>query len=212
MSTNTQNASNPQTPQRPSDSISSDPIQVFYETTPNPNSMKFYTTFPIATETANFSQANQSKRSPLASKIFGFPWAKEVFIGSNFVTITKQDWVGWDLLADPLSRLIEEHLELGEPVLLMPEVETAVSATLNASRQDMSPTVEKILALIDEEIRPAVAMDGGDVRFVKYENQIVYLEMMGSCSGCPSSTMTLKMGIETRMREAVPEILEVVAI
>ncbi|MGZ3723811.1 MAG: NifU N-terminal domain-containing protein, partial [Bdellovibrionales bacterium] len=93
---------------------------VFYEATPNPQSMKFMVTANISTESINFSSAAEAGRSPLAKKIFGFPWAAGVFIGPNFVTVTKQEWVDWEILAEPLSGLIKEHLERGEPVLLNP--------------------------------------------------------------------------------------------
>src|SRR6266550_2863473 len=92
-------------------------ISVFYEATPNPQSMKFVVTSTIAKESMNFTSSESTGRSPLARKIFGFPWAAGVFIGPNFVTVTKQEWVDWDVLAEPLSGLIKEHLERGEPVL-----------------------------------------------------------------------------------------------
>jgi Fe-S cluster biogenesis protein NfuA len=178
--------------------------QVFYESTPNPQAMKFVITKKIADETAFFDDPQKALRSPLASKLFGFPWAQAVMIGPNFVTITKQEWVEWNILADPLASLIDEHLERGEEVLL------AENTIVEGS--DDSPVVQKIKHILNTEIRPAVAMDGGDIVFHKYENNIVYLYMQGSCAGCPSSTMTLKQGIEVRLKEALPEISEVVAL
>lgn len=182
-------------------------MDVFYEATPNPQSMKFVVTAQIAHESVNFASAAETARSPLAKKLFGFPWAVGVFIGSNFVTVTKQEWVDWDVLAEPLSGLIKEHLERGEPVLLA----AAAGADSDEDPND-SPVVRQIKQILREEIRPAVAMDGGDIVFEKYENGRVFLHMHGACSGCPSSTMTLKDGIETRLKESIPEIEEVVAV
>lgn len=182
--------------------------QVFYEATPNPQSMKFVVTAQIANEAMNFTSLGECARSPLAKKIFGFPWAAGVFIGPTFVTVTKQEWVDWDVLAEPLSGLIKEHLDRGEGVLLAP-VEGSPTDEDNASD---SLTVRQIKTILREEIRPAVAMDGGDIVFEKFEEGRVFLQMHGACAGCPSSTMTLKEGIETRLKQAIPEIVEVVAV
>jgi len=180
--------------------------QVFYEATPNPQSLKFTVTAQIANESMNFTNVQETARSPLARKIFGFPWAAGVFIGPTFVTVTKQDWVDWDILSDPLSDLIREHLQRAEGVLL-PDT----SAPEDSGEND-SPIVRQIKQILRDEIRPAVAMDGGDIVFEKYDEGRVYLHMQGSCSGCPSSTYTLKEGIETRLRAAIPEIQEVVSV
>ena len=177
-------------------------ISVFYEATPNPQSMKFMVTAHLSDESMNIASAADAGRSPLAKKIFGFPWASGVFIGPNFVTVTKQDWVDWDVLAEPLSGLIKEHFERGEPAMLNPVAEEDVATD--------SDTVRMIKKILREEIRPAVAMDGGDIVFEKFEEGRVYLHMQGACSGCPSSAMTLKDGIETRLRAAIPDVLEVV--
>lgn len=135
---------------------------------------------------------------------FGFPRAAGVFIGSDFVTISKQEWVDWEVIAEPLAGLIREHIEMDLPIL--------VEATKNDEDENDTTTVKEIKKIINTEIRPAVAMDGGDIVFHSYEENRVYIHMQGACSGCPSSTMTLKMGIETRLREAIPEIEEVIPI
>lgn len=189
---------------------------VFYEATPNPQSMKFIVTAMISPETANFTNLAEAKRSPLAQKLLGFPWAAGVFIGPTFVTVTKQEWVDWDVIAEPLSELIKEHLVRGEPVLTPENTgERQYFSSGDTSTEDSesdSPTIRQIKKILREEIRPAVAMDGGDITFSKYEDRRVYLHMQGACSGCPSSAFTLKEGIETRLRDAIPEIQEVVAI
>jgi Fe-S cluster biogenesis protein NfuA len=190
---------------------------VFYEATPNPQSMKFIVTAMISPESANFTNAAEAQRSPLAQKLLGFPWAAGVFIGTTFVTVTKQEWVDWDVIAEPLSELIKEHLVRGEPVILPAQSGEGRQyfADGEGSTEDAegdSPTVLKIKKILREEIRPAVAMDGGDITFSKFENGRVYLQMHGACSGCPSSSYTLKEGIETRLREAIPEVQEVVSL
>lgn len=185
--------------------------QVFYEATPNPQAMKFIVTEQIANETAFFDDPQKSQRSPLATKLFGFPWASAVMVGPNFVTVTKQDWVEWSIIADPLSSLIAEHIERKEGVLLNAADAPADLADRGITADD-SDVVKQIKRILNAEIRPAVAMDGGDIEFANYSDGILSIHMKGACSGCPSSTMTLKQGIETRMREAIPEIKEVIAI
>jgi Fe-S cluster biogenesis protein NfuA len=182
-----------------------EPIQVSPERTPNPDSMKFVVNRVLLDEPVNFLNSNDAIRSPLASKLFGFPWTAGVFIGSDFLTITKQDWVDWETLAEPLAGLLREHFESGEPVLLRESLSTVDDS-------DTTPEIRQIKDLINTEIRPAVAMDGGDIVFQSYESGKVYIHMMGACAGCPSSTMTLKQGIETRMKEALPFVQEVIAV
>jgi Fe-S cluster biogenesis protein NfuA len=188
------------------------------EMTPNPQTLRFVASQAIADRTADFTDAKQTALSPLARKLFGFPWAAGVFIGRDFVTVTKQEWVDWEILAEPLTDLIQEHLERGEIVLhpdrSMPNAGAPGSSSAHASAVagNDSDDVLMIKKVLNDEIRPAVALDGGDVVFHKFENGVVELFMQGSCAGCPSSTMTLKMGIETRLKEAVPTIREVVAI
>lgn len=179
-------------------------IEVYYEATPNPQTMKFFMGQQIADESLNVDAIEKSSRSPLAQKLFGFPWMSGVFIGSNFVSITKQDWVEWNVLADPLCDLISEHLMAGEAVIL--------PADSLEQNNDDTDIVKKIKTILNDEIRPAVAMDGGDIVFSKYENNTVYLHMQGACSGCPSSEITLKEGIQKRLQELLPEIKDVISV
>ena len=154
------------------------------------------------------SDLKQARRSPLAGKILGFPWAKSVFLGKDFVTVTKEDWVEWDILQDPLAALIQEHFEKGEKALLPKSNEE----TDGPADTDDSPSVRLIKEILQNEIQPAVAMDGGFIDFVSYKDKKVYLNLQGACSGCPSSAFTLKEGIETRLKQSLPEIEEVVAV
>lgn len=164
-------------------------LEVYYEATPNPQSMKFVYTQKIADESAQFQSQVDSARSPLAQKLFGFPWAKEVFIGPYFVTITKEEWVDWEVIADPLSNLLKEHIENDEPVYIKIAQPEGASPSAHEINESDTPVVQKIKHILNTEVRPAVAMDGGDIVFQEYKDGIVYLNMLGACSGCPSSTM-----------------------
>lgn len=181
--------------------------EITYESTPNPQTMKYHMGCQISEENFHFSTPMEAERSPLARKIFGFPWAAGVFIGNDFVTITKQDWVDWEVIAEPLAGLLAEHLDHDFPII----VEVPKKKEGSKDEND-SPVVKQIKEVLDSEIRPAVAMDGGDIQFYKYEDHILYLHMQGSCSGCPSATITLKEGIEMRMRELIPDMKEVISI
>ncbi|WP_347359416.1 NifU family protein [Bdellovibrio sp.] len=179
--------------------------QVSFESTPNPATMKFLLHRKVTDEGFDCPTVQEADRSPLAAKIFGFPWTSSVYVGPDFITVTKQDWVDWELLAHPLSGLIQEHLDRDEPIVV------SFIQTEENDEND-SPMVRNIKSVLNREIRPVVALDGGDIVFHKYENSVLYIHMKGACSGCPSSTITLKEGIETRMRELFPEISEVVSV
>jgi NFU1 iron-sulfur cluster scaffold homolog, mitochondrial len=187
--------------------MSDTPISVNFEATPNPGTMKFVFSesmgFPDSRE---FKSSRETDLSPLAAKIFGFPWTSSVFVTPQFVTVTKQDWVDWDILAEPLSDLIREHIVSGEPVLL-----EATEVEIEEDPND-SELVRNIKRTIASEIKPIVALDGGDVGFVRFEGSKLFIAMKGSCSGCPSASQTLKEGIEVRMKELYPEISEVLAV
>ncbi len=180
-------------------------MNVTFENTPNPSTLKFNFSQNIAESSCDFPDMESTEKSPLAAKIFGFPWVSSVFIGENFVTITKQDWVDWKVLAQPLSGLLAEHVTSGQPVLL-----TLTPA--NDESADDSEIVKNIKRVLQNEIKPVVALDGGDIAFVKYDQNKLYIRMMGACSGCPSSEATLKQGIEVRIKEQFPEITEVLSV
>lgn len=180
--------------------------KVSFEPTPNPATMKFMLHQKVTDQGFDCPTAQEAERSPLASKIFGFPWTSSVYVGPDFITVTKQDWVEWELLAQPLSGLIQEHMERNEPVVV------ELVAHSNEDDANDTPIVKEIKALLNREIRPVVALDGGDIVFSKYENNILYIHMKGACAGCPSSQATLKDGVEVRMKEVFPEIVEVVSI
>lgn len=180
-------------------------MKVTFEPTPNPSTMKFNFNQKISDQSLDFPNVESTEASPLAAKIFGFPWTSSVFLGEDFVSITKQDWVDWEILATPLAGLLGEHIESGQPVLIKLE------ASLEENQND-SAVIKQIKRVLQTEIKPIVALDGGDIVFAKYENQILSIHMRGSCAGCPSSQATLKQGIEVRMKELIPEIKEVIAV
>jgi Fe-S cluster biogenesis protein NfuA len=176
------------------------------ERTPNPNSVKWVvsTTLLEAGRSAHFDAPVEPDVSPLAARLFAIDGVTGVFIAPNFVTVTKQPEVDWPELAQSLVDEIKAFAATHEPAL-GPAYEAAHA-------EESDEVAARIQRVLDEEIRPYVAQDGGDVLFAGFRDGVVELYMQGSCSGCPSSTATLKMGIEARLREAVPEVQEVIAI
>lgn len=183
--------------------------KVYFEATPNPATMKFLLGTQVTEASFECGSIEDTDASPLATKLFGFPWTSAVFIGNDFITITKQDWVEWNILTEPLCRLIQDHLDKGEPVVLQGSLQANSTSTEAVTD---SADVKKIKKILDKEIRPAVQLDGGDIQYIDYHENILYVRMKGACSGCPSSNATLKNGIEVRMKEAIPELLEVKAL
>lgn len=182
-------------------------VYVSLEFTPNPNTLKYSVNRQLLEKgAANFvTREEAAQRSPLASKLMDLAGISGVMIGKDFVTITKSEDGDWDLVHKSASSVIEQHLNANLPVL-------NEAGPAEAHKGGDSEVESKIREILDQEVRPAVAMDGGDITFEKYEDGVVYLYLQGSCAGCPSSTATLKMGIETRLKKAIPEIVEVVAV
>lgn len=182
-------------------------IDVSLEFTPNPNTLKYVVDRTLLEKgAANFATRDAAEKSPLAKRLFEVPGVAGVMIGRNFVTVTKGTDGDWESLNRGVNETLNDHLGKGLPVI---DGEAAMS---DHAGQGGSEIETKIREILDREVRPAVAMDGGDITFDRYEDGVVYLYMQGSCSGCPSSTATLRMGIETRLKEAIPEIREVVSV
>ena len=180
------------------------------EPTPNPATLKFLPgRTVIASGTANFTEAETAARlSPLAERLFSLPEVTGVFLGADFITVTKDGAGDWYQLKPAILAAIMEHFTAGRPVLLA-AVDSAVAET---SQEDEDEVVSQIKELLETRVRPAVAQDGGDIIFHNFEDGVVYLHMQGSCSGCPSSTATLKAGIENMLRHYLPEVVEVRAV
>ena len=180
-------------------------VEVNLQFTPNPDTLKYETSVQLLSVGAmNFpSRESVQGRSGLAEALFHEKDIRALMLGKNFVTITLASQDRLAEVNDWIRKTITDYLESGKPI-----VEAASPSIL----RPMNEIEQKIIEILDRDIRPAVAMDGGDISFEKFEDGYVYLKMQGSCSGCPSSMMTLKMGVETRLKEAIPEIQEVIPV
>jgi Fe-S cluster biogenesis protein NfuA len=182
------------------------PVSVTLEFTPNPDTLKYVVSERLLPRgTLEFTSAAQTATSPLAKRLFAVSGVKAVMIAKDFVTVTV---TGQDVMMDvnrAMLREIREHLESRAPVTTAPLPDQEHGA-------DDSEVARQIIEILDARIRPAVAMDGGDIVFERFEDGVVYLELKGSCHGCPSSMATLKMGIEQQLRQLVPEVREVQAV
>jgi Fe-S cluster biogenesis protein NfuA len=177
------------------------------ESTPNPATLKFLPGQTVLDAgTADFPAPEAASASPLAERLFAVEGVTGVFFGTDFVTVTKADGLDWDHLKPALLGAIMEHFQSGQPVM-------ATDAARGDGHADHhgadSEIVGQIKELLDSRVRPAVAQDGGDITFHGFERGVVYLHMQGACAGCPSSTLTLKMGIENLLRHYIPEVTEV---
>ncbi len=175
------------------------------EPTPNPATMKFLPGRTImAGGTAHFPSAGAAEaRSPLAGRLFAIEGVAGVFLGADFVSITKDDGLEWHVLKPSILGALMEHLSAGLPILHPGDGADPAEETVD------DEVVAQIKELLDTRVRPAVAMDGGDIVFHGFEDGVVYLHMQGACSGCPSSTATLKMGVENLLKHYVPEVARV---
>ncbi|MEL7460541.1 MAG: NifU family protein [Pseudomonadota bacterium] len=175
------------------------------EATPNPATLKFLPGQTVLDAgTADFPTAEAAGTSPLARRVFAVDGVVGVFFGTDFVTVTKTDAAEWDHIKPAILGAIMEHYQSGQPVM---EGEAA-SGHAEHTGED-GEIVGQIKELLDSRVRPAVAQDGGDITFHGFDRGIVYLHMQGACAGCPSSTLTLKMGIENLLRHYIPEVVEV---
>ena len=177
------------------------------EATPNPATLKFLPGQAVlGAGTADFPTAEAAAKSPLATRIFGVEGVTGVFLGNDFVTVTKTEDTDWDVVKAPILGAIMEHFQSGQPVMDGESEATGGHAEHDGEDAEI---VGQIKELLDTRVRPAVAQDGGDIVFHGFDRGIVYLHMQGACAGCPSSTLTLKMGIENLLRHYIPEVVEV---
>ncbi|MCE2865046.1 MAG: NifU family protein [Flavobacteriia bacterium] len=202
------------------------PVTVYSEMTPNPSTMKFVANkylLPTGASVEFENKAAAKGYSPLAEALFDFPFVNKVFIAVNFVTVAKTDNVPWDFITMELREFIREWISFGKEVLIaMPnqvvidtqENETVAQSTTQSPVPpsfEPSPLDDAIIDLLDQYVRPAVANDGGAIDFLGFEEGKVTVMLKGSCAGCPSSTATLKGGIENLLKQHLPEVKEVVA-
>lgn len=190
------------------------PVMLYTESSPNPNSMKFVLNFELVPDGLSFDYAEpgeallEGKNSPLAVALFGFEFVRRVFISSNFITITKDDATDWNDVLFELKMYIKQYFEEQKPVFTQHTMEA------NSTKVDAdSETVQKIKSVLDQYVRPAVESDGGAINFYSFDENsgVVKVLLQGSCSGCPSSTLTLKAGIENLLTRLVPEVKQVEA-
>jgi Fe-S cluster biogenesis protein NfuA len=192
------------------------PVMLYTEQTPNPETLKFVTNKMLYRGTADFKEEELAKEwSELASALFAFPYVKGVYICNNFVTVTKEFTYQWEDIMLPLKEFIKKYVADENPIITdgfeeaMKDVEKEKSTREYTG--DEAVLVEKIKELIDTYVKPAVEMDGGNIEFKSFDKGIVTVILQGSCSGCPSSTVTLKSGIEGMLKRMVPEVTEVVS-
>ena len=188
-------------------------ISIYSEMTPNPETMKFVANKLLYPgKSIDFPDDASAGPSPLAQELFSFPFIKSVFIASNFVTLTKNAGTDdWQDIIPSIREFLKEYIEEGKVIVNDELVSKIKVESTNEISADDSDVVKRIKELLENYVKPAVEMDGGAIQFKSYENGKVNLMLQGSCSGCPSSMITLKAGIEGMMKRMIPEVKEVVA-
>jgi Fe-S cluster biogenesis protein NfuA len=189
-------------------------VSIYTEMTPNPETMKFVANKLLYPgKSIDIADESQALSSPLAKELFSFPFIKSVFIASNFITITKSaDTDDWQDVIPTIKTFLKEYLENGGMVVNEEEVAKIKQESTNVVHADDDDIVKRVKELLENYVKPAVEMDGGAIQFKSYNDGIVNLMLQGSCSGCPSSMVTLKAGIEGMMKRMIPEVKEVVAV
>ena len=184
------------------------PISIYAESTPNPSVMKFVANKPIVSSTFEFKNIDQAKDSPLAQKLFHFPYVKEIFMDYNYISITKYEISKWDEVTLELREFIKNYIE--EEKIIINKNTSNLELTPSVNPKKLNSIESQIVNVLDQYVKPAVASDGGNIAFEKYDskNKILKVVLQGACSGCPSSTFTLKNGIENILKEMIPGIVD----
>ncbi len=197
------------------DTTTKSPVMLYTEQTPNPESLKFVTNRMLYRGTADFREEELAiEWSPMAKEIFELPYVKGVYISNNFVTITKEFNYAWEDIMLPAKAFIKAYIEAEKPIIkdgfseAMEKIEAERGVSYDYSEEEVE-IVAKIKELIETYVKPAVEMDGGNIEFKSFDKGVVTVILQGSCSGCPSSTVTLKSGIEGMLKRMVPEVTEV---
>ncbi|WP_026837474.1 NifU family protein [Gillisia sp. JM1] len=186
------------------------PVTVYAETTPNPSVMRFVANKKLVIAPTEFKNIDATANAPIARELFNFPFVKEVFIDENYISINKYDIANWDEIAMELREFITKYIQDGKDIVLKETLKTATEADNgtekakpSVSNENLDPVSKQVIDILEEYIKPAVASDGGNIMFDSYneETKTVKVILQGACSGCPSSTATLKNGIETMMRD-----------
>ena len=181
------------------------PITIYAESTPNPGVMKFVANKKLVEEIFEYKTIDETTHAPLAQKLFHFPFVKEVFMDTNYISITKFDVSEWDEIVLEIREFLRSYLEEGNEIMI-PVQEEAVEKNSESSSEPLDEISRQIVGIIEEYIKPAVAADGGNILFDSYntDDKSVQVILQGACSGCPSSTFTLKSGIENMLKEMLP--------
>ena len=186
------------------------PVTVYAETTPNPSVMRFVANKKLVIAPTEFKNIDATANAPIARELFNFPFVKEIFIDENYISINKYDIANWDEIAMELREFITKYIQDGKDIVLKETLKTPAEAdhgleqtNPSASTENLDPVSKQVIDILEEYIKPAVASDGGNIMFDSYneETKTVKVVLQGACSGCPSSTATLKNGIETMMRD-----------
>lgn len=190
------------------------PVTVYAEATPNPAVMKFVANKKIATSMFEFTSVDDAKLSPLATELFNFPFVKSVFVEENYVSITKYDTAEWQNITGEIREFIRNFIADGKEIVLPEAAEKMEKSTpqLDHKFEGLDDTSKEIVNILEEYVKPAVASDGGNIQFIDYnkDNKSVSVLLQGACSGCPSSTITLKNGIENMLKQMLPGKVEIV--
>lgn len=181
------------------------PVTVYAESTPNPSAMKFVANKKITELTLSFENIDAAQDAPLAKELFNFPYVKEVFMDENYISISKNDATQWDEIVVDMRAFIKSYLE-EEKVILGPSFQEKSQETTASNNPNLNETEQEIVKILEEYVKPAVASDGGNIIFDSYEDsdKRVKVVLQGACSGCPSSTFTLKNGIENILKDMLP--------
>ena len=190
------------------------PVSVYAEMTPNPAVMKFVANkMVVDLDHVEFHNIEEAAISPLATELFHFPFVKEVFMSSNFIAIQKYNVVEWETVTQEIRQFLLDYLQAGKPVLTgtPPTMHTESSTedtNAEAAPTELGEIESRIVEILDEFVKPAVAQDGGNIAFVAYENKVVKVQLQGACAGCPSSTLTLQQGIKNILQRMLPTLVE----
>ena len=190
------------------------PVTIYAESTPNPAVIKFVANKKLVTSLFEFTSIDEAKQSPLATELFHFPFVKSVFIDENYVSITKFDVADWQDITMELREFIRSYIENGKDIVTIEAQQTLKNTETqkDAHFESLDDTSKEIVNILEEYVKPAVASDGGNIQFISYdpESKKVSVMLQGACSGCPSSTYTLKSGIENMLKEMLKDKVEMV--
>ena len=182
------------------------PVTVYAESTPNPSVMKFVANKMLVENTYEYKNITETSNAPIAKALFGFDFIKEIFLDANYISINKDEAISWDEVVMEIREFIRAYIELGKTIVSSNEQPQNAFATSATPVEELDETSQEIVRIIEDYIKPAVASDGGNILFDTYnaEDKSVQVVLQGACSGCPSSTFTLKNGIETMLKEMLP--------